>query len=50
MYQLLIQIESENEVSQSCSTLCDPKDCSLPGSSIHGILQARVLEWVAITD
>ena len=32
----------------SCSTLCDPKDCSLPGSSIHGIFQARVLEWGAI--
>ena len=34
---------------QSCPTLCDPVDCSLPGSSIHGILQARVLEWVAIS-
>ena len=33
---------------QSCPTLIDPKDCSLPGSSIHGIFQARVLEWVAI--
>ena len=50
MYQLLIQIESESGVSQSCPTLCDPMDYSLPGSSIHGILQARVLEWVAITD
>ena len=40
--------ESENEVSQSCPTLCDPMDCSLPGSSIHGILQATVLEWGAI--
>ena len=38
----------ENEVAQSCPTLCDPIDCSLPGSSIHGILQARVLEWGAI--
>ena len=37
-----------NEVAQSCPTLCNPKDCSPPGSSIHGILQARVLEWVAI--
>ena len=37
-----------SEVAQSCPTLCDPMDCSLPGSSIHGILQARVLEWVAI--
>ena len=36
---------SESEVAQSCPTLCDPKDCSLPGSSIHGIFQARVLEW-----
>ena len=34
---------------QSCPTLCDPMDCSLPGSSAHGIFQARVLEWVAIT-
>ena len=33
---------------QSCPTLCDPMDCSLPGSSVHGIFQARVLEWVAI--
>ena len=37
-----------NEVAQSCLTLCDPVDCSLPGSSIHGIFQAWVLEWVAI--
>ena len=36
-----------NEVTQSCLTLCDPMDCSLPGSSVHGILQARVLEWGA---
>ena len=35
-------------VSQSCLTLCDPMDCSPPGSSVHGILQARTLEWVAI--
>ena len=41
--------QSENEVAQSCPTLCDPMDCSLPGSSLHGILQARVLEWVAIS-
>ena len=39
----------ESEVAQSCSTLCNPMDCSLPGSSIHGIFQARVLEWVAIS-
>ena len=36
-------------VTQSCPTLCDPTDCSPPGSSIHGILQARMLEWVAIS-
>ena len=35
-------------VTQSCPTLCDPMGCSLPGSSVHGILQARILEWVAI--
>ena len=40
--------ESESEVAQSCPTLCDPMACSLPGSSIHGIFQARVLEWGAI--
>ena len=42
-------LESESEVAQSCLTLCDPVDCSPPGSSIHGILQARILEWVAIS-
>ena len=41
--------ESENEVTQLCPTLCDPMDCSLPGSSVHRIFQARVLEWVAIS-
>ena len=40
---------SESEVAQSCPTLCDRMDYSLPGSSLHGILQARVLEWVAIS-
>ena len=40
--------ESESEVAQSCPTLLDPMDCSLPGSSVHGIFQARVLEWGAI--
>jgi len=40
--------ESESEVDQSCLTLHNPMDCSLSGSSIHGIFQARVLEWVAI--
>ena len=41
--------ESESEVAQSCPTLWDPKDCSLPGSSVHGIFQARILEWAAIS-
>ena len=41
--------ESENEVAQSCPTLCNPVDCSLPGSSLHGTLQARILEWVTIS-
>ena len=36
-------------VAQPCPTLCKPMDCGLPGSSVHGILQARVLEWVAIS-
>ena len=40
--------KSESEVTQSCPTLIDPMDCSLPGSSVHGIFQARVLEWDAI--
>ena len=40
--------KSESEVAQSYPTLCDPMDCSPPGSSVHGIFQARVLEWVAI--
>ena len=41
--------ESESEVAQSCTTLCDPMDSSLPGSSVHGIFQAVVLEWIAIS-
>ena len=41
-------MKSESEVAQSCPTLHDLMDCSLPGSSVHGIFQARVLEWVAI--
>ena len=44
-----MKMKSESEVAQSCLTLSDPMDCSLPGSSIHGIFQARVLEWDAIT-
>ena len=42
-------VKRKSEVSQSCLTLCDPVDCSLPGSSVHGIHQARVMEWVAIS-
>ena len=43
-----MKVKSESEVTQSYPTPSDPMDCSLPGSSIHGILQARVVEWVAI--
>ena len=43
-----MKLKSESEVTQLCLTLSDPMDCSLPGSSVHGIFQARVLEWVAI--
>ena len=43
-----MKVKSERKVTQSCPTLSDPMDCSPPGSSIHGIFQARVLEWGAI--
>ena len=43
-----MKVKSESEVAQSCPTLHDPMDCSLPGSSVHGIFQTRVLEWGAI--
>ena len=43
-----MKVKSESEVAQSCPTLHDPMDCSLPGPSVHGICQARVLEWGAI--
>ena len=43
-----MKMKSESEVTQSCPTLRDPMDGSLPGFSVHGIFQARVLEWVAI--
>ena len=43
-----MKVKSESEVVQSCPTLSDPMDCSLPDSSVHGIFQARVLEWGAI--
>ena len=45
-----MKVKSESEVAQSCPTLSDPMVCSLQGSSIHGIFQARVLEWVAIAS
>ena len=44
-----MKVKSEREVAQSCPTLRDPMDHSLPGSSVHGIFQARTLEWVAIS-
>ena len=44
-----MEVKSESEVAQSCPTVSDPMDCSLPGSSVHGIFQTRVLEWGAIT-
>ena len=43
-----MKVKNENEVAQSCLTLSHPMDCNLPGSSVHGIFQARVLEWGAI--
>ena len=43
-----MKVKSESEVAKSCPTLSDPMDCSLPGSSVHGVFQARVLEWGAI--
>ena len=43
-----MKVKSESEVTQSCPTLSDPMDCSLPTFSVHGIFQTRVLEWVAI--
>ena len=46
----LALVKSESEVAQSCPTLCEPMDCSPPGSSVHGIFQARVLEWGAIAS
>ena len=51
-YQLnlfMTTMKNESEVAQSCLTLCNPMGCSLPGSSVHGIFQARILEWVAIS-
>ena len=48
-YHTVLYSESESEAAQSCPTLYDPMDWSLPASSVHGIFQARVLEWVAIS-
>ena len=48
-FLMFLSCESESEVTQSSLTLCDPMDCSPPGSSIHGILQAKILEWVVIS-
>ena len=51
--QFLLQymkVKSESEVAQSCPTLSDPMDCSLPDSSVHGIFQARVLEWLPLAS
>ena len=48
-FLILLLLESESEVAQSRPTLWDPMDCSLSGSSVHGIFLARVLEWVAIS-
>ena len=45
-----MKVKSESEIAQSCLTPSNPTDCSLPGSSIHGIFQARVLEWVALLN
>ena len=45
-----MKVKRESEVAQLCLTPSDPMDCSLPGSSVHGICQARVLEWVAIAS
>ena len=49
LVELKRSFKSEREGAQSCQTLCEPLDCSLPGSTIHGIFQARVLAWAAIS-
>ena len=48
VYYMVLKV-NESEVTQSCRTLCDPVDCSPPGFYVHGIYQARILEWVAIS-
>ena len=47
--EVLLRMEVKVLVTQSCLILCDPMDCHLPGSSVHGTLQARILEWVSIS-
>ena len=47
-YYFCLNFENNLLVAQSCPTLCDPMDCSPPGSSVHGLLQEKILEWVAI--
>ena len=47
--EVLFRVEVKVLVTQSCLILCDPMDCHLPGSSVHGTLQARILEWVSIS-
>ena len=48
VYYMVLKV-NESEVTQSCRTLCDPVDCSLSSSSVHGIFQGRMLEWIAIS-
>ena len=47
--KIRVKMEKESEMAQPCPTLCNPTDCNPPSSSIHGISQARVLEWIAIS-
>ena len=47
---LITEVKGEGEVVQSCPTLCDPVDCNLLGFSVHGILQARILEWMPFSS
>ena len=49
MLEKMERTHKHTEVAQSCPTLCDPMDCSPPGSSVHGIFQAWILEWVAVS-
>ena len=49
IYICILKMKAKVLVAQSCPTFCDPMDCNLPGSSVHGVSQARILEWVAIS-